>query len=116
MQSESTYQTNTLAVVSLVSGILSWFMLPLIGAIVAIITGHMARNQIKASFGTQTGDILAIVGLILGYLNLIVACVLPILILGGFVSLGGVCAICGAVTESASIGISNVVIPPTPMN
>lgn len=63
-------QTNSMAVISLVSGIASWIFLPLIGSLVAVITGHMAKNQIRASMGTQTGDGLATAGLVLGYLNL----------------------------------------------
>lgn len=39
--------TNTMATVSLVSGILSWFIFPVIGALVAVITGHVARNEIS---------------------------------------------------------------------
>jgi hypothetical protein len=39
--------TNTMAIVSLVSGILSWFMFPVIGALVAVVAGHMARNEIS---------------------------------------------------------------------
>ena len=44
----STYRpaapTSSLAVTSLVFGILSWCVLPFVGAIVAIICGHMARG------------------------------------------------------------------------
>jgi hypothetical protein len=63
-------QTSTLAIVSLVSGIVSWFLLPLIGAVIAVITGHMARREIRDSLGALTGDGLALAGLILGYLQL----------------------------------------------
>lgn len=58
---------SNLAVISLVSGILSWVVLPLIAAIVAIITGHMARNEIRQSGGSLTGDGLALIGMVLGY-------------------------------------------------
>ncbi len=62
-------QTSTLALVSLISGILTWVMLPLLGAIVAIITGHMAKSEIKKSMGALSGDGLATAGLVLGYLQ-----------------------------------------------
>jgi hypothetical protein len=39
--------TNTLAIVSLVFGALAWTLLPLVGAIVAIVTGHMARGELR---------------------------------------------------------------------
>jgi hypothetical protein len=38
---------STAAVISLIFGIVSWFALPLIGAIVAVIAGHMARAEIR---------------------------------------------------------------------
>lgn len=62
--------TNSLAVVSLVTGILAWILLPFIAAIVAIITGHMAKNEIKKSAGGFTSDGLATAGLVLGYVQL----------------------------------------------
>lgn len=61
--------TSGLAVTSLVFGILNWFLLPLIGALVAVVTGHMARSDIRRS-GRQ-GDGLALGGLILGYVGLV---------------------------------------------
>lgn len=66
----STTQTSTMAIVSLVSGIISWFALPFIGSIVAVITGHMAKKEIRSSMGRLTGDGMATVGLVLGYLQL----------------------------------------------
>lgn len=113
MQTGSTYKTNTMAVVSLISGILSWVMFPVLGAIVAIVTGHMARNQIKASFGTETGDILAIIGLILGYINVILTCLslaFALLFFGGMIGLGG----CAILSDAASYLPIDVVIPPLP--
>ena len=64
-------QTSTLAIVSLIAGILSWLIVPILGAIVAIITGHAARKDIAASLGTRTGNGLATAGLILGYAQVI---------------------------------------------
>lgn len=76
-------ETNTLAVISLVFGILGWTLLPFVGTIVAIVTGHLALGQIRNSAGTQTGDGLAIAGLVLGYLALAIGLVvLSLLALG----------------------------------
>ncbi|MCB9134987.1 MAG: DUF4190 domain-containing protein [Anaerolineales bacterium] len=61
---------STMAVVSLVAGILGWTIVPLIGSIVAVVTGHMAKNEIKQSGGRMGGDGLATAGLILGYVAL----------------------------------------------
>ncbi|MBE0409159.1 MAG: DUF4190 domain-containing protein [Anaerolineales bacterium] len=63
-------QTSTLAIVSLVSGILSWVLLPFVGSIVAVITGHMAKREIRESLGKLSGDGMATAGLILGYVQL----------------------------------------------
>jgi hypothetical protein len=67
-------QTNNLAVVSLVSGVLSFFahVVPVLGgfgvAIVAIITGYMARKQIKES-GEQ-GMWMATTGIVIGFIHI----------------------------------------------
>jgi hypothetical protein len=79
--------TSTLAIVSLVSGILTWFLLPFIGAIVAIITGHMAKAEIRNAVGELSGDGFATAGLVLGYLQIVGVmvpiCVIVILLLMG---------------------------------
>jgi hypothetical protein len=80
--------TSSLAVVSLVFGILSWCLLPFIGAIVAIVCGHMARNEIRrAPAGAMEGDGMAIAGLVLGYVHVVLV-VLAIVILLGILFLG----------------------------
>ncbi len=81
-----TPQTSTLAVVSLVMGIISWFVLPLLGPIVAVITGHMARGEIRRSPTRIEGDGMAIAGLILGYLQLaliVLGLIVVVLFFGG---------------------------------
>ena len=60
--------TNILAIVSLVFGILSFFMLPMIGAIVAVVCGHIGVSQIEKT-GAE-GRSMAIAGLSLGYANI----------------------------------------------
>lgn len=61
-------RTNVLAIVSLVSGIVGLTFIPFIGGIVAVITGHMARKEIRTS--GEAGDGLAKGGLITGYIGL----------------------------------------------
>lgn len=61
---------SNMAIASLVSGILGWIVLPFIAAIIAIVTGHMARNEIRQSGGRLSGDGMAIIGMILGYSQL----------------------------------------------
>ena len=89
------------AIISLISAILSYFMLPLVGAVLAIIAGYIAKKEIRNSQGQIGGDSLATWGLVLGWisiaLGLIVAC-LVLLVLTGAIGLGGV-ALCGPWTE-----------------
>jgi len=83
--------TNSLAVVSLVSGIVSWFLCPLIGGIVAVISGHMAHSQLKRS--GEAGSGMATAGMVLGYIHLAAWAVFLIFWLLVF---GGLAAILGA--------------------
>jgi len=64
-------RTSTTAIISLISGIAGWTVLPVIGPIIAVITGHMAKGEIKNSMGQVSGDGLATAGLVLGYIQLI---------------------------------------------
>jgi hypothetical protein len=59
--------TSSLAVVALIFGILGWTFLPGIGSLVAIVTGHMARADIRRNAGLMEGDGLAVAGLVLGW-------------------------------------------------
>lgn len=61
-------KTNTLAIVSLISSIASFVILPVIGSIVGVITGHMSLNQLKTS-GEQ-GRGMALAGTIVGWVGL----------------------------------------------
>lgn len=63
-------QTSNLAVISLVSGIVSFFILPFIAAIIAIITGNQAKKEIRLSGGRLTGESMANWGVILGWVNI----------------------------------------------
>ena len=74
-------RTSTLAIISLIGGITGFTILPFLGAIVAIITGHMAHSEIKKSAGMITGKGMATAGLIMGYLVLV----------------GGICVVCLAI-------------------
>jgi len=77
--------TSVMAVVSLVSGIAAWCMLPVIGAIVAIVCGHLGRGEIRRSQGALEGDSLAVVGLVLGYVQLAFGLVLMLFAIAAIV-------------------------------
>jgi|WetSurMetagenome_2_1015567.scaffolds.fasta_scaffold117648_2 hypothetical protein len=88
-------ETNTLAIISLIAGILGFNLCAGIGSLIAIITGHIAKRQIRSSQGTQTGDGLATAGLVLGYIEIGIAVVgicLYLLFFGGVLALIGISA------------------------
>jgi type IV pilus assembly protein PilA len=66
-------KTNSLAIVSLICGIL--FVVPFSG-IAAIITGHMSRSRIRRSGGALKGSGMAMAGLVLGYTSVLIVPVL----------------------------------------
>jgi hypothetical protein len=60
---------NSLAIVSLVAGIAGYVIPhPFVAGLVAIVTGHMARGQIRRT--GEGGAALALAGMILGYVHL----------------------------------------------
>jgi hypothetical protein len=58
---------SNLALASLILGILGLTAIPFLGSIGAIVTGHMAKSEIKNSMGALGGDGMATAGLALGY-------------------------------------------------
>ena len=86
--------TNTMAVISLISGALAIFghvVIPGVGAgtlaLVAIVTGFIARSEIKKT-GEQ-GGWMATVGIVLGILHLLAIALIFILLILGIFVLGG---------------------------
>ncbi len=68
---ETAPKTSGLAIASLVCGITAWTILPIfLTAIAAVITGHMAKKEIRAGGGSISGNGMATAGLILGYVNI----------------------------------------------
>ena len=82
-------QTSTLAIISLVAGILGWTVVPFFGSIAAVVCGHMARKEIRLAPDRLEGDGLAITGLVLGYANIAIAILTVIAI---FLLFGGIAA------------------------
>ena len=87
----SAVQTSGLAIASLVTGIGGLTVIPLLGSIVAIILGYMARNDIRQRSGQVTGAGMATAGIVMGWIGIGLA-VLGLLGIVGF----SICGICGA--------------------
>ena len=66
----SSTKNSTLAIITLVAGILGVTLFPIIGSIVAVIAGPMAKREIDESGGTLEGESLAHIGMILGWIGL----------------------------------------------
>ena len=87
--------SSTLAIVSLVSGILGFTVLPIIASIVAIITGYMARQETRAIPPRASGDGMATAGIIMGYIQI------------GLGVIGICCALAYFLFIAVAIGSSN---------
>ncbi|GAB3727874.1 hypothetical protein GCM10028794_00850 [Silanimonas algicola] len=88
-------RTSSLAVVSLVAGLLGWTFAPWLGSIIAIITGHMARAEIRRDPSALEGDGLAVAGLVLGWamvLLSVLAVLAVILFFGGLAAIAAFAA------------------------
>jgi hypothetical protein len=85
-------RTSTMAIVSLIAGIVGLTLLPIVGSIAAVITGYMARKEIRASAGAISGDGMALAGLIMGWIGvalsvvgLCIACLLLVALPAGII-------------------------------
>jgi hypothetical protein len=83
-------QTSTLAIISLVAGILGWTLAPLLGSIGAVVCGHLARAEIRREPDRLEGDGFAIAGLVLGWGQIILGILFLVVVIMFF---GGVAAI-----------------------
>jgi hypothetical protein len=86
---------STMAIVSLVAGILGLTILPLIGGIVALYTGYSARREIEESYGELGGEGYATAGIVMGWISL------------ALVGIGCLCAACSAIIGFSIFGISS---------
>ena len=93
--SNNALPTSTLAIVSLVAAILGFTMLPVIGSIVAILTGYSARKETRAVPALVGGDGLATAGIIMGWIQV------------GLVVVGTCCFAASFVFILGAVGLSN---------
>ncbi len=62
--------TSTLATVSLIAGILGFFLFPLIASIVALWTGYEARKETRSVPPRASGDGMATAGIVMGWIQI----------------------------------------------
>ena len=87
--------TSAWSIISLIGGISNFVGFPFWGAVIALITGYIAKSEIEKGHGRIGGERLAKAGLVLGWigigLGLLTFCLAMLMLLGVF---GGI-AICG---------------------
>lgn len=76
---------STTAIVSLITGILGVTFLPVIGSIIALITGYMAKKEISESHGALAGTGMATAGIILGWIGIALLCLFACIFVGGLI-------------------------------
>ena len=72
---EPVLPTSTLAMVSLIAGILGFTAVPILGGIVALFTGYAARKETRAEPPNFSGDGLATAGIIMGWIQVVLTVV-----------------------------------------
>lgn len=82
------------AVISLISGIVNFVAAPFFGALGALISGYIGKNEIDKSGGMIEGDRLATAGIVLGWigiaLSILQLCLIALVTLG--IIAGGIIA------------------------
>lgn len=73
-------QTESMAIVSLVLGILSLTVFHFLAGIPAIIVGRSARAKIRAYPQQLTGEGMATAGIVMGWISVVIICVVIVLI------------------------------------
>lgn len=67
---QETRRSSDLAVYSLIAAALAYTVLPLVGAVAAVILGHMGLGEIHRSGGRMEGRGMAMAGMVLGYIQI----------------------------------------------
>ncbi|MCP2040279.1 hypothetical protein L1281_000861 [Neisseria sp. HSC-16F19] len=103
---QSSSAGNTPAWISLIAGVLSWVVLPVIASLVAIISGHRGRKKAREE-GAPHG-VVALIGLVLGYLSLLLVllAVVALLMLPGLLE-----EVIGQVEMEQSAAVQTATVP-----
>ena len=67
--------TSGTAIASLIFGILGFTVAPILGGIIAVLTGYAARKDTRAVPPRASGDGLATAGIVMGYIQLGIAAI-----------------------------------------
>ncbi|MEM9080669.1 MAG: GYF domain-containing protein [Verrucomicrobiota bacterium] len=79
-------EQNTMALVSMILGILALLCFGILTGLPAVICGHLARGQIRRASVPQTGGGMALTGLILGYISIVFSVIAIVFVVIGAMS------------------------------
>jgi len=99
-------ETSGKATASLISGIAAYVVAPFIGAIAAVVLGHLGLSEIKKSAGRLKGDGMAIAGLVLGYLQI---AGLPFILIIAAIAIPNLLRAKMAANEASAVGSLRVI-------
>jgi hypothetical protein len=88
--------TSIMAMVSLAASISSFFFVPVLGSVIGIVAGNMAKKEIRESNGMIVGESLAQLGVVIGWVGIAlwglgICCGLLAAVLGLLPVIGGIC-------------------------
>lgn len=63
-------KTSIMAMVSLGTSIAAFFIIPVLGSVIGVITGNMAKKEIQGSGGAIAGENLAKLGVTIGWVGI----------------------------------------------
>jgi type IV pilus assembly protein PilA len=94
-------QNSSMALASMICGIIGVVLIPVVVSIPAIILGHLSLSEIKRSAGRIGGRGMAIAGLVLGYLGV---AFLPIILIIAAIAIPNLLRARMAANEAAAVG------------
>jgi len=102
-------KTSTLAIISLVAGVLGLTYIPFIGSVVAVVLAPMAKKEIFESGGNIGGEGLATAGQVIGWIGLVMG--LFGLCIGGTFFFLSLCAtLFGIATEGVNLALPTLML------
>jgi len=95
----ATVPTNGMAIAALILGIAGITVVPLIGSVLALILGYAAKRDIRQRPTETTGEGLATGGIVMGWIGVVVT----VLVVCGFVTIFGLCALTSSSSSYQSL-------------
>jgi hypothetical protein len=96
--------THTLAITSLIAGVIGLTVCQGLGSVVALVTGYLAREEIRKNPGMYSGEGMATAGIALGVAGVILMCIgLAVALIALFLAFGSMLYLIPVSRESTSL-------------